>query len=877
MVTRGADRYRDRLASARGDVTDTRGNRRDPEMTKLRPYRRVMETLVADMARSLKVWLNATAKSQRNGGAVPLAFAKLKTLPPELSSYITVRTVLDSMTIQRLGHLGVAKEVGQALEYEARISAWLEDDTGLWKEVQKTLRNQRATASHKKRVNINRFNKLLKDKVGWINWGPDERLHTGLKLVEILSLSTGHFSIEEDPTFIRTGKERARSCIVPSDELIQYLMEATEEDAERCPQFMPTLIPPKRWEGVRRGGYYTRVLRVPNLIRFKADNEESQGVATDEYDSLDMPRVYSALAAVQEVPWRINQPVLRWVLEAWDRDLGIAGLAKQEPSAIPPRPAELEAIRAEHKGEHRARAEEAWIKEHPEAFRDWKRDAAKVYGANARRISQGMSVRTTIQLAERYRNEEFYFPHVLDFRGRMYPIPAYLQPQGNDLARGLLTFAEGRPLGERGGWWLAVHLANCAGIDKVSWEERVAWVTERMDLWRKIAANPLQCMDWVGMDDNPWQLLAAILEFVRAVDGGEGDHTISALPIRVDGTCNGIQHLSAMMRDPVAGAAVNLYPSEAPRDIYGEVAEDLEERLEVLEEAGGLPGQRAATWRSALFTRPDAPSPRKFTKTPVMVMPYGGTRQSYIGAVQKWLEKYDADRKHVPLPPIEDPKERSKADFMETVWIANQTWESVKGKVEQGMIAMGWLQDCAEVLAQVNQPITWTTPSGFHVRHFYGKLRERRIETKVDGRTMRLVDYERTKDLSKREQMQGISPNFVHSMDASVNMETAINFAVASRGAPFTTIHDSFGSVPGEMDKLHDVLRYAFVWVHKRDVMDEFRQRCVIMLRDHMMATTTEAMSLERAWEAADDIVPQVPQRGDLVLEEVLNAEYFFA
>jgi DNA-directed RNA polymerase len=214
---------------------------------------------------------------------------------------------------------------------------------------------------------------------------------------------------------------------------------------------------------------------------------------------------------------------------------------------------------------------------------------------------------------------------------------------------------------------------------------------------------------------------------------------------------------------------------------------------------------------------------------------------------------------------------------METVWIANQTWESVKGKVEQGMIAMGWLQDCAEVLAQVNQPITWTTPSGFHVRHFYGKLRERRIETKVDGRTMRLVDYERTKDLSKREQMQGISPNFVHSMDASVNMETAINFAVASRGAPFTTIHDSFGSVPGEMDKLHDVLRYAFVWVHKRDVMDEFRQRCVIMLRDHMMATTTEAMSLERAWEAADDIVPQVPQRGDLVLEEVLNAEYFFA
>jgi len=44
----------------------------------------------------------------------------------------------------------------------------------------------------------------------------------------------------------------------------------------------------------------------------------------------------------------------------------------------------------------------------------------------------------------------FYFPSNLDFRGRVYPIPPYLHHLGSDLSRGLLTFAEGKPLGERG-------------------------------------------------------------------------------------------------------------------------------------------------------------------------------------------------------------------------------------------------------------------------------------------------------------------------------------------------------------------------------------------------------------------------------------------
>ena len=57
----------------------------------------------------------------------------------------------------------------------------------------------------------------------------------------------------------------------------------------------------------------------------------------------------------------------------------------------------------------------------------------------------------------------FYFPHNLDFRGRVYPIAPHLHHMGHDICRGLLLFAKGEPIGPNGLYWLKVHLANQLG------------------------------------------------------------------------------------------------------------------------------------------------------------------------------------------------------------------------------------------------------------------------------------------------------------------------------------------------------------------------------------------------------------------------------
>src|SRR5689334_1249230 len=78
---------------------------------------------------------------------------------------------------------------------------------------------------------------------------------------------------------------------------------------------------------------------------------------------------------------------------------------------------------------------------------------------------------------------------------------------------------------------------------------------------------------WRGADD-PWQFLAFCFEWADYLDAeNEGRPFISHLPVAVDGTCNGLQHFSAMLRDPVGGEAVNLTPSDRPQDIYQRVAD----------------------------------------------------------------------------------------------------------------------------------------------------------------------------------------------------------------------------------------------------------------------------------------------------------------
>ena len=92
---------------------------------------------------------------------------------------------------------------------------------------------------------------------------------------------------------------------------------------------------------------------------------------------------------------------------------------------------------------------------------------------------------------------KLYFPHNMDFRGRVYPIPPHLNHMGADLNRGMLEFSKAKPLGKKGLWWLKIHLANKIGKDKLPLEERAQYAESILDTVHKCAEDPKNNLEWL--------------------------------------------------------------------------------------------------------------------------------------------------------------------------------------------------------------------------------------------------------------------------------------------------------------------------------------------------------------------------------------------
>lgn len=565
-----------------------------------------------------------------------------------------------------------------------------------------------------------------------------------------------------------------------SEEAHSLIDDITTKTIERAAYYLPCVEQPMPWTSYASGGWHTAEMRrlMPYVIKGKGDYHRALQAA-------DLSQELACINALQGTAWRVNARML----EALEK---IAGkISIDEIVAVP----DADAPR--------------WVKEE--------------YRKTKNRYKQ---VSNVAKKFEEY--PAIYFVYFCDFRGRKYAMGSGINPQGSDLQKCLLEFAKGMPLKDQQAVdWFLITGANRYGFDKCSLADRVQWCHDNHGEILAAAKDPLTGLLWKGAS-KPLQFLAWCFEYADFVE--QGPAFVSRVSADMDGTCNGLQHFSAMLRDEIGGAATNLLPADLPSDIYAIVAKRTQARLEQADkDEDGLIDK----WLRHGINR-------SVTKRSTMTCPYGSTRFSSAGFVRDdYLRKGKA--------PEFDAALHNKAAQLISTFI----WPAIGETVVKAREAMDWLQQAAkQAIKQGSPALNWTTPTGFPVHQVYNVMEIKKVRTKLAGAAQIRV-YLPGDVADPKKHAAGCAPNFVHSMDAA-HLTATVNACAAVGIKDFAMVHDSYAVHCCHAATLARTLREAFIRMYNdHDVIAEF--------------ASSTGVDLPR------------PEPGSLDLNNVMHAEFLFS
>ncbi|CDP00493.1 unnamed protein product [Coffea canephora] len=772
-------------------------------------------------------------KDGKNRGAYAQYFDQL---PAEMMAVITMHKLMGLlMTGGGYGSARVVQaacHIGEAIEHEVRIHKFLEKTkrkNAMNKNPEKeTEPVAKAEDRLRKKVNVlmkkqklHQVREIVKHHDASKPWGQDAQVKVGCRLIQIM-METAYIQPPVDqfedgppdirPAFVHTLKTvetqrgSRRYGVIECDPLVRKGLERTAK--HMVIPYMPMLVPPLNWTGYDRGAY----LFLPSYI-MRTHGAKQQREALRRCPKQQLEPVFQALDTLGSTKWRVNKRVLGVIDRIWASGGRLADLVDRDDIPLPEEP----------------------DTEDEREIRKWKWKVNNVKKENSERHSQRCDIELKLAVARKMKDEEgFFYPHNLDFRGRAYPMHPHLNHLGSDLCRGILEFAEGRPLGNSGLNWLKIHLANVygGGVDKLSHEGRAAFAENHLEDIFDSADRPLEGRRWWLNAEDSFQCLATCMNLSEALRSPSPETTMSHLPIHQDGSCNGLQHYAALGRDKLGAAAVNLVAGEKPADVYSGIAARV---LDIMQrDAARDPASDPNVLRARLLINQ---VDRKLVKQTVMTSVYGVT---YIGArdqIKRRLKERCAIEEEAEL-------------FSAACYAAKTTLTALGEMFEAARSIMSWLGDCAKVIAMENQPVRWTTPLGLPVVQPYRKLGRHLIKTSLQVLTLQ---RETDKVMVKR-QRTAFPPNFVHSLDGSHMMMTAI--ACREAGLNFAGVHDSYWTHACDVDQMNKILRQKFVELYEAPILED--------LLDNFQKSFPKLK------------FPPLPERGDFDLREVLESPYFF-
>lgn len=824
---------------------------------------RLLTKAIDDYSRTIETWLK-DANETKKAGRHHVGASLIKLGDPTKIAYIALKGIMHNLLISHKTKAPklatVSLEITKEIENELRYQTTLNSLTANKRAVVLNALSKRRGATYKRAFMraIEKNNIAENYQEPYQKWSNTNRLQIGAKLIELASLSTGIFKLmlykrfdDKNPTYYLVINEDVLKSIESNNEFLINMGFVNK----------PMLIPPCDWTGVLSGGYYIDLKSPIPFIRMPIKK------LIKLYNDVSMPLVYNTVNTLQATPWKINRKVLDIVktMSDWVHIPEELDLPSQKPMDAPIKPVDIDTNEM--------------------ARKLWRSDMRRYYEFENSRKGKRLSINALIALAEEYKEyDQIYFPYNIDFRGRVYSL-TNLSPQGSDLCKGLLLFANGSVVSKDNVKWLAFQGANCYGLDKRPLKERFEWAFNNQELIQKIANDPLNSLEWCQAD-SPWEFLAWCFDWNGFLNQGYGYK--SHIPIAFDASCSGTQHYSAMLRDEAGGFAVNLVPTETKQDIYNLVSNEVI-KLAQKDLIGGSDDTEQVDNKGNKYIKLgtkklakewlDFGISRNVTKKCVMTLPYSCKEYGFRDHIYN-------DTVYPAL--LKNPNVFSKPT-QATAYMASLIWRGVHMVVKKPMDAMKWLQDTSALLTKIKGingqfvPTYWISPAGFPVYQAYEKEELKRVSTILNGDiiiktkhealaeekekeennklVIRPLIYEtKHNSLDIRKQKQGIAPNFVHSMDASHLMLT-INRCAEKGITDFAIIHDSFGTNVENAELLFHIIREAFVDMYtNNDVLLDFYHQAKLQIPANQQ-----------------DGLTKPPKTGNLDLNKIKDSLYAFS
>jgi len=690
---------------------------------------------------------NSRIHERKNGVSFKEIHQYLKDMDSQSAALIACKITFDKVFGYKEGSnlvINVCESIGRAIEDECQMRHYETHAPGLLNVLKKNYWH-RSIGTQQKLVVIKTLMNRYEVKQ-WTTWSRTIRIKLGAWLLDCIMDSSQWFMKQH----LRQGRKSAL-FVVPTPEFMD-IKDAVMANAELfAPLAWPMLIKPKDWTNETPGGYMlNEVMHGHDLVR-RGNDARIQG---------ETPIAF--LNKIQKVAYTLNPFTVEVAETLQEKEISVGKFLPIIHYDLPPKPPDI----ADNKDSRKA----------------YRRAAAEVMNRQAAEFKKSCRTRMTMETVQRFKDrDKWYIPWSFDYRGRTYPIPAFLTPQDTDFGKSLIRFAEEGYMNEEGKKWLAFQCATTYGLDKATMAERLSWTNENIPLITRVAKDPIDNLgDWEAAEE-PWQFLASCEEYYACVITQRRQTT--GLCVATDATCSGLQILAGLARDKKTAQLVNVLPSDRPQDAYKIVAE---------------------------VARRNCPShiqkvmDRKIVKRTVMTIPYNAkpfSNRSYIR---------DALR--------DKGIEIDKEDLTATVQAVRDAMHNV---VPGPMAVMKWIED--EVTKAVKRGATeieWVTPSGFVVNQRIMEKEKKDIRLQLLGECRLKIAMDDTKaDINRHR--AATAPNLIHSLDASL-----LHISASQFNKPIALIHDSVLTRAVDMAELSTIIRETYMHLFaERDYLNDFARQ----------------------------------------------------